>query len=113
MNLVTGHLAEADGADRINKKGDPIVTEVSLTREERLRGREAILAILARAAKDSQFLADMANNPGATLDMNYVLTSEELAALASGDIKKIESWVGKLDNQHATWLWCRLCQERW
>ena len=36
---------------------------------------------------------------------------QERAALASGDIKKIESWVGKLDKRLATWLWCRLQQE--
>ena len=43
----------------------------------------------------------------------YTLTSEERAALASGDIKKIEDWVGKLDDRLATWLWCRLSQEKW
>jgi len=41
------------------------------------------------------------------------LTTEERAALASGDIRKIESWVGKLDKELATWLWCRLSQEKW
>ncbi len=85
----------------------------SVTREERLKGREAILAILARAADDSGFLAQLADNPAETLTEYYILTKEELAALASGDIKKIESWVGKLDQRHATWLWCRLSQEKW
>jgi len=84
-----------------------------LTREERLKGREAILAVLARAADDSQFLARLADNPNEALTEYYTLTHEELAALASGDIKKIESWVGKLDKRHATWLWCRLSQEKW
>jgi len=83
------------------------------TREERLKGREAILAVLARAADDSQFLARLADNPGEVLNEYYTLTQEELAALASGDIKKIEGWVGKLDQRHATWLWCRLSQEKW
>ena len=84
-----------------------------ITREEKLKGREAILAVLARAADDSQFLARLADNPGEALSEYYTLTREEVAALVSGDIKKIESWLGKLDQRHATWLWCRLSQEKW
>ena len=84
-----------------------------ITREEKLKGKEAILAVLARAADDSQFLARLANNPAEALSEYYTLTQEELAALASGDIKKIEGWLGKLDKRHATWLWCRLSQEKW
>ena len=85
----------------------------SVTPEKRLQGREAILAVLARAAEDSEFLARLADNPGEALSGYYTLTHEELAALVSGDIRKIESWVGKLDKKHATWLWCRLSQEKW
>ena len=84
-----------------------------ITREEKLKGREAILAVLARAADDSKFLARLADNPAEALTEYYTLTQEELAALASGDIKKIEGWLGKLDKRHATWLWCRLSQEKW
>ena len=83
------------------------------TREEKLKGRGAILAVLARAADDSEFLARLADNPAEALTEYYTLTQEELAALASGDIKKIEGWLGKLDKRHATWLWCRLSQEKW
>jgi len=78
-----------------------------------LKRREAILAVLARAADDSQFLAQLADNPTEALSGYYTLTQEEVAALVSGDIKKIEGWVGKLDKRHATWLWCRLSQEKW
>ena len=85
----------------------------SITDEERLSRRERILAVLARAADDSQFLARLADDPGEALSEYYSLTQEEVAALASGDIKKIESWLGKLDQRHATWLWCRLSQEKW
>ena len=84
-----------------------------VNREENLKGKEAILAVLARAADDSEFLARLADNPAEALTEYYTLTQEELAALASGDIKKIEGWLGKLDKRHATWLWCRLSQEKW
>jgi hypothetical protein len=85
----------------------------TISYEEKLKGREVILEVLARAADDSEFLARLAENPEEALTEYYTLTQEELAALASGDIKKIEGWLGKLDRRHATWLWCRLSQEKW
>ena len=75
-------------------------------------GKEAILEILGRAADDRKFLARMAENPAKVLE-EYDLTSEEKAALASGDLRRIESWVGKLDKRLSTWVWCRLQQEKW
>jgi hypothetical protein len=76
-------------------------------------GKEQVLAVLRRAATESEFLARLANDPQEALKEYYSLTSEERAALASGDIRKIESWVGKLDKELATWLWCRLSQENY
>ena len=43
----------------------------------------------------------------------YDLTPEEKMAIASGDIRKIESWVGKLDERLKKWLIARLAQEKW
>jgi hypothetical protein len=76
-------------------------------------GRKDLLAVLKRAANESEFLTRLAENPNEALKEYYSLTTEERAALASGDIRKIESWVGKLDKELATWLWCRLSQEKW
>jgi hypothetical protein len=76
-------------------------------------GKEEVLAVLKRAATESEFLARLADDPHEALKEYYSLTNEERAALASGDIKKIESWVGKLDKELATWLWCRLSQEKY
>ena len=81
--------------------------------KEAQSGREEILAILERAATDSEFLARLAENPMEVLNEYYTLTAEEKAALASGDIRKIESWLGKLDEGLTTWLWCRMSQEKW
>jgi len=75
--------------------------------------REELLAVLKRAATESEFLARLAEDTNEALKEYYSLTTEEIAALASGDIRKIESWVGKLDKELATWLWCRLSQEKW
>jgi len=82
-------------------------------REQVVSGREELLAVLKRAANESEFLARLAENPHEALKEYYSLNAEERAALASGDIRKIESWVGKLDKELTTWLWCRLSQEKW
>lgn len=89
------------------------VDKSRVTREERLKGKEALMAILARAAEDTRFHAQLADNPTEALSLYYTLAPEEMEALVSGDIKRIESWVGKLDKRHATWLWNRLSQEKW
>lgn len=75
--------------------------------------REELVAVLERAASESEFLARLAEDPHEALKEYYCLTSEERAALASGDIRRIESWIGRLDGKLATWLWCRLSQEKW
>ena len=90
-----------------------ILEELTSRAAGTLTGPEAILAILARAADEPKFLARLAEDPHEALKEYYTLTWEERAALASGDIKKIESWVGRLDERLATWLWCRLSQEKW
>jgi len=77
------------------------------------RAISAILKILTRAGEDSQFLARMAESPKDALREYPDLTQEEKEAILAGDIQKIESWVGKLDERKATWLWCRLSQEKW
>lgn len=85
---------------------------IEVKEEKSSSGKEAILEILGQAADDHKFLARLADNPGKVLK-EYNLTSEEAAALASGDIKRIEAWCGKLDKRLSTWIWCRLQQEKW
>ncbi|MDH4269030.1 MAG: Os1348 family NHLP clan protein [Dehalococcoidia bacterium] len=94
------------------------MARVFTTKEEKgggevVVGREELVAVLRRAATESDFLARLAENPQEALKEYYSLTAEEIAALASGDIKRIESWVGRLDEKLATWLWSRLAQEKW
>ena len=81
-------------------------------KSEQPSGKEAILEVLARAADDNKFLARLAEDPGKVLS-EFNLTLEEKAALGSGDILRIESWVGKLDKRLCTWITCRLQQEKW
>jgi hypothetical protein len=81
--------------------------------KEGLAGRWVVLSVLARAADEPDFMAHLADNSHEALKEYYTLTQEEKAALASGDIQKIESWVGKLDKRLSTWLLYRLSQEKW
>jgi len=76
------------------------------------RSGKAILAVLSRAKDDGRFLAKLAENPGEAL-RGFDLTSEERAALLSGDIKWVESKLGALDGTLRSWLTSRLAQEKW
>jgi formate transporter len=75
-------------------------------------GCKAALTVLGKARDDSEFLARLAEDPEKALK-DYNLTSEEKAALSSGDIRWIESKLGTLDEPLRTWLNARLSQEKW
>ena len=88
-------------------------TEKCQTEEGKVAsGKEVILEVLARAADDRMFLARLAENPSKVL-REYDLTPEERSVLARGDIRKIESWVGKLDERLKIWLTVRRAQDEW
>ena len=74
--------------------------------------KEAVLAILRRAAEDDSFLAQLADDSTKALK-DYNLAWEETAALSSGDVRWIEAHIGKLDKRLRTWLDLRLQQEKW
>ena len=71
-----------------------------------------IMRVLDRAANDNHFIAQLTYSGSRAL-RDYDLTNEEKAALLSGDIRWIETRVGKLDARLRTWLDCRLQQEIW
>jgi formate dehydrogenase alpha subunit len=102
------HWHEAPANLLTNDALDP----VAKIPEYKVSAVNAVLAVLDRAARDNAFLARLAENPAEALK-DYELTAEERAALASGDIRKVESWVGKLDERLKTWLVLRLSQEKW
>ena len=73
-----------------------------------------ILAVLERAARDPDFIAQLTYAPETALK-GYKLSHAAKAALESGDVRWIESCVGKnkLDARMRTWLECRLAEEIW
>jgi DNA-binding response OmpR family regulator len=74
--------------------------------------KEAIIAILNKAAEDQEFLGKLTDSGSEAL-RGYELHPEEEAALISGDVGWIEAHIGELDDRLKTWLTCRLQQERW
>ena len=92
------------------KKIIPITSDITL---KNIKKKKALLAVLARAADESEFLSQLGDNHSEAPSRYYTLAREEMAGLVRGDLKKIESWLGKLDKQHAVWLWCRLSQDKW
>ncbi len=75
-------------------------------------GARALLAVLDKAKDDASFLARLAEKPAEAL-AGFDLTAEEKAALASGDIRWIESKLGTLGEPLRNWLNARLAQEKW
>jgi formate dehydrogenase alpha subunit len=108
LAFMAFHWKESPVNTLTNNALDP----VAKIPEFKVSAVKAVLAVLDRATQDNAFLARLAENPAQALK-EYDLTSEEKVAIASGDIRKIESWVGKLDERLKTWLIARLSQEKW
>ena len=92
---------------------DRVIGAPTVVPSEGLTGKWAILSVLARAADEPEFMSRLAENPHEALKEYYTLTQEQKSALASGDIQKIEIWLGKLDKRLSIWLLSRLSQEKW
>jgi formate dehydrogenase alpha subunit len=91
---------------------NPALDPAAKIPEFKVSAVRAVLAVLDRAAQDNDFFAWLAENPIEALK-EYDLSDEERAAISSGDIRKIESWTGKLDERLRKWLIARLQQEQW
>ena len=76
--------------------------------------KEAVLAVLQRAADDITFYGQLAEDCANALQ-DYDLTSEERAALTNGDVRWIESHIGrKLDERLMTKVMIPLLsREKW
>ncbi len=74
--------------------------------------RDEVLSVLERAADDPAFIAQLTARGSEALQ-DYHLSAQAQAALVSGDVKWLQSHVGKLDEHLMTWPNCRLGQEIW
>ena len=104
-----GHVVEERPAPLRDLIGCGTALKAVPTEQE---SRRAILRVLARAARDNGFIAELTHRGSKALE-GYTLTKQAMAALVSGDVCWIEARVGKLDPGLRTWLDCRLQQEIW
>jgi hypothetical protein len=74
--------------------------------------KQAVLDVLSRADQDHDFLAQLTYD-GSTALKDYSLSRRERTALLTGDLSRLEAYVGKLNDAQATWPTCRLQQEIW
>ncbi len=75
-------------------------------------GKEAMLSALYRSSRESAFVAQLARDPEGALKI-YKLNDTEKAAVISGDVAKIETLTGKLNDRLKFWLLSRTDQEKW
>lgn len=111
---MTFHFAESPTNVLTSDAIDPVAkipeTKVCAVRVEELE--KEVIEMLEQASKDNQFIARLTAQGSLALE-GYKLTSQEKAALISGDIRWIEDHVGELEGSLRTWLLLRLQQEKW
>ena len=81
-------------------------------RREKIMNKEVVLAVLERAAGVDKLICQLTDDFTEAVK-DYESTCEKHAALFSGNVRWIETHIGRLDNRLRTWLNCRLRQERW
>lgn len=88
-----------------------LIAPIALHTDDRIT-REEILRVLDRAARDVSFIAEIAEFGSLAL-RDYCLTTEDQAALVSGDVRRVEARVGTLTDRQSTLLNCMLQREAW
>ena len=84
-----------------------------LSNEEKQEKRQAILAALAKASDGSDLFSNNSIPSSNQPQDYYTLSREEIDALVSGNMAKIEAWVSNMDKNHAARLLHWLIRERW
>ena len=82
------------------------------TEEEKLIQKREVLRVLSRTAEDMAFWRDLMENGSLAL-ADYELSSEAMAAIASGDLKWINENVGELTQKQLMFIYKRLEREAW
>ncbi len=99
-----------ENSEDTSETADQTVDAQAAHSDESLTSKGVILSVLARAAREPEFMSRLAQDPHEALKEYYTLTQEQKMALATGDLQKIESWLGRLDKRLASWLLSQLGQ---
>ena len=84
---------------------------INLGKNEDSTGRLAILSALERIAEASDVEGHIPNDVNLCLKEYYRLTGDERTALATRDIRRIQTMLGKMDRRLSKWLLYRLSAE--
>jgi len=82
------------------------------TEEEKLIQKREVIQVLNRSAEDTDFWADLMKTGSEAL-VDYELSMEAKAAIASGDLKWINENVGELTQKQLMFIYKRLEREAW
>ena len=74
--------------------------------------RNTILAALSKATGEVIPSYTGTGEPDDQANSYYTLSKDQIEALISGDMEKIEYWVINMDRNHATKLLCWLIKDR-
>jgi len=109
----TNELISADPATLDPVTGTPAykTCPVRVSKAAPASHKDAMIAALHRASADSAFRAQIARDAAAALK-EYGLNEAERAAVASGDVEKIEPITGRLDERLRTWFTARQAQAK-
>jgi DNA-binding response OmpR family regulator len=82
------------------------------TEEEKLIQKREVIRALGRTTEDLDFWRDLMENGSSAL-MDYQLSNDAKAAIASGDLKWINENVGELTQKQLMFIYKRLEREAW
>ena len=82
------------------------------TKEGRLIQKREVIKVLDRTAMDWSFWKDLSDDPSKVLE-NYQLSSAAKAAIACGDLRWINQYVGELTQKQLMFMYKRLEREVW
>lgn len=82
------------------------------TEEEKLIQKREVIRVLNRTAEDRAFWSDLMENGSEALQ-GYNLSYEACAAIASGDLKWLNTHVGELTQKQLKFIFKRLEREAW
>ncbi len=88
------------------------VVKKAETEEEKLIQRREVLGVLSRTTEDMNFWSELMENGSMAL-VDYQLSNEAKAAIASGDLKWINENAGELTQKQLMFIYKRLEREAW
>ncbi len=122
MVAMAFHFAETPTNELISSKPetlDPVTLTpayktcpVKIKKCEDIDSPAAVMEVINRAYRDSGFLALLTRDPAEALK-GYKLDEAAKAALATGDLKKIEAQVPAMDTRMRIWLSGKLAKGKW